>query len=302
MEIEDIIYTKFCEKLKLSEIKDDINNIDPFCVLSEESKNYEAEAEGRPSLATTKCQSIKCLQCSFVTNSDKYLENHIASKHKSVKWFVCSICSFKSFYRHSVKYHIKISHKDEYVRVLTIGCVECQDNATHAACSLRSNTKKEGSKERRKSQVVAHGRKYACNLCDYKGAQKSSVRAHQKRHKEESKRIIGDSCEKCHEGILHRICKFEKVLKYPLSDKNNTVVKDAVTCVLCQEKLSSNISLKNHKEAIHLKILNYECTECPYRSYFKNCVQIHVKTIHGSSDDMIKRIDCKMCRNNEKHT
>ena len=73
------------------------------------------------------------------------------------------------------------------------------------------------------------------------------------------------------------------------------------TCDVCSDKLSSKVSFKQHKEAIHLGYVNFMCPQCPYRSYFKKCVQIHIKSMHGELVDIVKRIDCKLCRMNEKH-
>lgn len=95
--------------------------------------------------------------------------------------------------------------------------------------------------------------------------------------------------------------------KSPLDFIEGSVVKMKTQCPECGKYLAN---VNEHIKLVHLKIRNHACSECPYRSCFKNDLEKHMQAVHGKSSYFIigasksvkeneNTIDCKNVEDQE---
>jgi hypothetical protein len=46
-----------------------------------------------------------------------------------------------------------------------------------------------------------------------------------------------------------------------------------------------------HVQATHIKKIRYECQQCSFFSYRKDCLKMHIKTVH----ERVKNHKCDLC-------
>jgi len=68
--------------------------------------------------------------------------------------------------------------------------------------------------------------------------------------------------------------------KSPLDFFDGSVVKMKTQCPECGKYLAN---VNEHIKLVHLKIRNHACSECVYRSCFKNDMEKHMQAVHGKS-------------------
>ena len=59
------------------------------------------------------------------------LERHVRSQHNKEVQISFSNCIFSSFFKQSIKVHVKSHPKNDNAKVLIIGCIQCKENNDH---------------------------------------------------------------------------------------------------------------------------------------------------------------------------
>ena len=222
--------------------------------------------------------------------------------------FSCSACPYKSSISRYVKTHQNVNHKTETCEILHDGVkmkrkdeADNVENAAHkfycSTCPYQSSTRKNvGTHQRRnhktedcgilyegvmlkkprkvRKKTAINNGKYKCSICGFRYQQKSVVRKHQqKHHKDKDCTIIGIGCQHCEKDLPHSQCKF--ILSEGRKGGNALLI----SCEKCQSKILK-ASLRKHDEITHLGYINFSCSGCSYKSYFKNHVILHQKRAH----------------------
>ena len=73
----------------------------------------------------------------------------------------------------------------------------------------------------------------------------------------------------------------------PLGFIDGSVVKMKTQCPECGKYLAN---VNEHIKLVHLKIRNHACSECPYKSCFKNDMEKHMQAVHGKSSYFLSTI------------
>ena len=69
----------------------------------------------------------------------------------------------------------------------------------------------------------------------------------------------------------------------------------------CNFSTNRKLSLRNHVESKHLKILRYACNSCDYKSYFDHHVKTHQRINHKGQQVKMIAINCTFCQKNVEH-
>ena len=244
---------------------------------------------------------FKCHSCSYSMTTKKALNKHIENVHLQLNKFACSLCEFKSYYKHLVDYHQNRKHKNDTKKVLVIGCFDCENDVDHVHTNQFKCDKCDFAARRHRTlkdheqEVHLEIKRYACSLCDFKNFKRSSVLKHvQSNHHEEAKildievhdyqEIVDESkmktrsntysCDECDEGPF--VNQKTKLAHYKEKHPNMKMFK----CELCDHRDNYKQNLTIHMNNKHLKTV-YHCKYCPYKSNWSTAFNRHMRTFHG---------------------
>ena len=116
-----------------------------------------------------KCEDEKC---NFSTNKETALRYHKLVIHQKVVRFLCSLCPYSTFYKHSVDHHIKFNHPGLEPRALKINCSLCQQGKEHGRCESSTTERKQGrvrsggGRKERKERKSRTTRETQCPECE----------------------------------------------------------------------------------------------------------------------------------------
>ena len=162
-----------------------------------------------------------------------------------------------------------------------------------------------------KEAVHLNLKRFYCKICKFETYHKHNIRTHMKINHKESLQFGSIDCGGCENVSEYSDCikcdaKPEK--KQSQVETRNHLRKlkteGAFKCTEYNCIFSTNHkqSLKNHIECEHKGILKFKCNICEYRSYYKNQVKIHQKSIsHLEKKVKILRIDCTFCEEDTPH-
>ena len=72
-------------------------------------------------------------------------------------------------------------------------------------------------------------------------------------------------------------------------------------CDQCDFQTNNDQTLNNHKNSVHLLMRRFACPYCEYKSYYNNCVKIHLRSQHKGLEDRTVVIGCSDCEGGAKH-
>ncbi|KAL7634341.1 UNVERIFIED_CONTAM: hypothetical protein RMT77_014718 [Armadillidium vulgare] len=217
---------------------------------------------------------LKCIQCSFTTNKQSILKDHISS-HPGMKLFNCAKCDFSTDQRRYFNAHI-LSHS-------SVEIFKCDQ------CDYMTN---------RKSSLKAHGlthvsyKEYKCNHCSFETHNNRNLKTHLVIHSEE--RIY--RCSECdYETNVEKYLKTHSLVHCPEEEQykcseceyrtprkgqlrihslKHTDIK-LYKCLVCDFKTNRKCSLKVHSLSHSTQKL-YKCTICKYDTNQKLLLRLHV--------------------------
>ena len=77
----------------------------------------------------------KCDSCDFETYYRTSLKNHVKAVYRDTGKFACRICDYTSYYKHNLRCHIKSNHpKSQSRNFRRIGCTPCELDKVHLKC------------------------------------------------------------------------------------------------------------------------------------------------------------------------
>ena len=105
------------------------------------------------------------------------------------------------------------------------------------------------------------------------------------------------SCFFCEVGEVHNECTHVKKGKKKVKDTDGEYA-----CDKCDYTCDTKQLLRNHIEAVHLKVKNYKCSSCSWVcSYNKQTLKNHIKRRHKEDSSRMITIGCSLCENNQSH-
>ena len=122
---------------------------------------------------------------------------------------------------------------------------------------------------------------YACQLCSYKNAKRSSVARHVRAVHSNIREHI---CTKCGAAFAHRYHLKSHYGAVHLKLKSNV-------CKVCGTAFARKSTLKSHEQSVHLKIKNHICTECGRAFTVAKLLKNHYVSVHLK----LKLNACKVC-------
>ena len=206
-----------------------------------------------------------CNSCEFQTLKVSSLNNHMKAQHLEEKRFACSVCGFKSFYKHHVVQHTANNHKalkESFVK--KIDCSDCRSSAEHSICQRPPRRKQQIRNNILKN--VHKNETLGCPDCHFKSKNRFYLKKHTK--------------------LMHG---------------QNTDPMDILTCSNCEFETMTFNSMENHKSEQHLNEKRYNCSECDFRSFYRNNIRSHMKANHSDRAGEVIQIKCPKCRFGTKH-
>ncbi|PIK57360.1 putative zinc finger protein [Apostichopus japonicus] len=120
---------------------------------------------------TTKKKEFPCIECDFVGNTRKELNEHLTESHK--KPFKCALCQYTSATPSGIKNHMKFHAVDKPYK-----CHLCNFSGAYPQ-SLRSHLKVHANSE---MVTQTSCEQYKCKLCGYISCHLPSMKSHMWRH------------------------------------------------------------------------------------------------------------------------
>ena len=114
-----------------------------------------------------KIKSMSCCQCDFKTNAKVKLENHVRSKHDSVR-YKCRECDFDTTSESALKLHKSIKHNEQR----TIKCHLCEFIATRNGMLKRHYSSKHIE--------LKDKRQFKCDQCDFNTLVQQRLQKHKR--------------------------------------------------------------------------------------------------------------------------
>ena len=218
-----------------------------------------------------------CDQCSYKCKTNRQLKIHVKNVH-SEKEFMCNICSKMFGSKQLLDYHLKGAHGDK-----TYHCDQCDYTTSYGNSTIRSHIlDKHSTKE-----------SFICSFCEFETSDKEKLQVHKEdkhsnmitRKRSKPQKEKNHSCKICdekfntkqarlyhkwrvHDGIIHK-CEYKN----------------------CEFQCSQKVQMKNHIQAVHLKI-KVKCDFCDHQSNYKWSIQAHMRRKHS---DKINLFACDKC-------
>ena len=108
------------------------------------------------------------------------------------------------------------------------------------------------------------------------------------------KKFLKIECQLCEEGEVHEECTQKRK-----SQRWKTESKYA--CDKCDYIVDRKELLRNHIEAVHLKIKIFRCSSCSHETYLKKVLRLHIKSKHKNESCRLIKIGCSPCETNQSH-
>ncbi|XP_055590798.1 zinc finger protein 808-like [Uranotaenia lowii] len=255
-----------------------------------------------------------CDKCNKRFQTKRKLEDHYARRHIGMPRYQCESCGKKYFHFGAYRYHIKVSHLEEYhggLRALPInelysmdGCVVI-DGPNTLRCQICKKTCT-SKKMFDRHMKIAHRKKQwmlACNKCDKIYEKKVSLDDH---YACDHLDVIRYACEFCGESFTWRHAYFEH-LKKQHSNKYRDLVRRNKThvisynklnigndldeiltndtlrersCVMCIRIFNSKTELFEHIQSQHLS-KTFDCNRCDKMFYVESQLELHFAETHA---------------------
>jgi hypothetical protein len=187
----------------------------------------------------------------------------------------CPHCDFRTAHKFSLTQHVKLIHLK--IRK-TFKCSHCEDKFTNRT-SLNQHIFN--------FHNLTHIR---CVDCDQAFTSDDQLKQHKETLKCHARKATDEDFEETPSGVTCKLCnrkyrnKKEWITHYFNHHKFKTV------CDICNVKLATYASLKNHKKTIHEKIKRFACDQCPKVFSAKHTLVFHLN-IHSGT----KPFGCKFC-------
>jgi hypothetical protein len=266
-----------------------------------------------------------CKQCDggYYSGKSHQFDAHFASHDDTAISFICELCSFteptlQRFQAHLKKRHfvdVKCEHCGDIfeslasygvhkVRVHNIDAVQCP--YCEKTYSSEHNLKAHISRNH-------DDKTYVCSICAKEFKSQELCKAHEKTHSD-----ITYGCEYCeasykckarlksHIKLIHTTT-FEtyscercgKVFNERRKLNHHMKIHDGhpdLTCDICGKVSYSKFAAKQHKDRVHFKIKNFQCSACPFAAAAKDKLKLHIKKVHENEQDT-----CFVCYRQVKH-
>ena len=170
-------------------------------------------------------------------------------------------------------------------------------------------------------------KQFKCSLCDCARYRRQEIEAHIKsNHRNEQCRTLIIGCRLCERKERHERCVKQRrtlnpnkpMTKRPSLSKEGEVYEEYTTnqkfktrgkksdgeyaCDKCDYTCDTKQLLRNHIEAVHLKVKNYKCSSCSWVcSYNKQTLKSHIKRMHKEDSTRMITIGCSLCETNQSH-
>jgi len=210
----------------------------------------------------------ECQRCSYTTQINQKLKDHINAVHEKVTRFDCTLCDFGTFYKHNLDRHINIKHSNNS----DAENIEYKDEVT----SNESDVSEHSEKEEIPNQQNQDQDKNSCTICFKSFSNPNYVKEHIEYIHEEIKNYYCDLCSSAfyydHHLRRHYRTKHEKEMSSDMSKYTKGI---AIKTDLEKE----DIIPQNDEETI-VKIKRLHCKFCDYSSLNPGNLKKHRATLH----------------------
>ena len=199
--------------------------------------DFQCERKSAMTEHIKRCQGIKdnkCPKCDFVAVTKKEIEYHVTSKHSAGK-LECDICGKVLKNILTLQVHKRTLHGERKV----VQCKYCQTTTHRKESMIQHERRCQGIKD------------YKCDMCEYTAVTLREI----KNHKE-----------------------------YKHSNGN------LYDCDLCPKQFKTKYDVQSHKQMVHCEVKEVRCTLCPYLGAIKANLRSHMIT-----HQMERPFECEMC-------
>ncbi|XP_055595781.1 zinc finger protein 567-like [Uranotaenia lowii] len=259
-------------------------------------------------------KSYDCDKCDKSFKTKRKLEDHYARSHIGMPRYQCITCGKKYFQFGAYRYHIKISHLEEYhggIRALPTnelysmdGCVVI-NGPNVLRCEICNKSCASKKMFDRHMKVAHKKRKWmiACNKCDKMYDRKASLEDH---YASDHLDVIRYACEFCGESFTWRNAYFEHLKKQHAKEYRDLVRRNKThlisynklnlgneldeiltndslrqrSCVMCIRIFICRNELYKHINSQHLS-KTFDCNRCDKTFYVKSQQELHFAEIHA---------------------
>lgn len=208
-------------------------------------------------------QPFSCSKCSKSYKRMDSLRKHIQCSHGE---YTCNICDKTLKDSSSYNNHVKM-HEDGSYDIL---CKECNK----AFPSLRKLNE---------HVDAMHNKLHTCEICKKSVASAQSLRVHKLTHEEGHITNRPYKCDMCDRSFVHKTTLNAHIRRNHYGELN-------YVCDVCGKKLSSVISLRDHK-LLHDGIKPIKCTECGKCFAKQSTLTVHVRMHTGA-----RPYECDECK------
>ena len=233
-------------------------------------------------------------KCTSKFNTKEALKRHKAAAHDGLK-FNCQSCTYKTTQEGHLRTHIKRIHlKSEND---TIVCNFCDKELT-SLNGMKSHIKKahKGFKgkckycdyEAAEASISRHVKtvhkqiRFYCDICDYQATRQS----HLKSHTDSVHLRLTFKCEKCNSTFTHK----DRLRRHTKIKHEKSIKLKDYNCPICPFRSIYKVSLQKHKESTH-EGKRFKCVECGLSFTSTNGLKIHVSVVHRK-----ERKYCPYCK------
>lgn len=208
------------------------------------------------------CESAgKCYQTFESMDAMNY---HVSTYHaKGVKkTVICYLCEKTYTFRKDLQKHVISAH----TRFRHFNC-------PFPMCLSRYN--QYSNLKRHISTVHANSDTFKCSKCP-----KIFYRKVLLKHHMADEHGTGVHHHRCH--LCNGIFAHGSSLRTHINTVHNCLKLFSCQIATCSKAFTTNHSLKSHINAIHTKKIVFGCTECSFRSHYKNSLSNHMVIFHGN--------------------
>ncbi|XP_031631879.1 zinc finger protein 883-like [Contarinia nasturtii] len=222
------------------------------------SKNAKNGSVAKTTKSSKHQKKHKCNFCHYVTSKKSNLTDHIRT-HTGEKPFACEICG-KAFTR---KDHLN-GHKKIHAPKHPFSCLKCRRGFANKIDKINHESE------------CKHPQ-YACHSCKNAFLHLKSLKQHMRNHS--SKRQF-----RC------RVCAKTFTRNDYLSAHSRTHIKQLpFDCVRCGRRFADANEKQSHED--HCKCRRYDCYLCPFKSFRKYQLKVHMQVHHTGE----KQFNCGIC-------
>ena len=234
-----------------------------------------------------------CKVCGKRYVSNSKLEVHQKSVHLGLKEFHCKECDQTFVQKGSIKRHIEQVHNNSKKNIRPYHCDICEKTFTTKGGrnehKKSAHEKKEpisceycgkhlsGKSTLRDHKLLYHLDKvkdcelYYCNACDFKTANKLTLKNHGYRHLDKIEKP--HACENCDLRFVQNAQLQRHIKAVHLGIKE-------FKCEQCDSQYFQNANLQRHIKAVHLGIKEFKCKHCESSFAYPASLKTHVKRRH----------------------